>query len=118
MFSSTFTLLGALVLGAASLTSAQSTPWGPNEPSNCDGSTYCSTTNKNYCTQAYNRFDNNTRYNEYTSYVNGSNFLGNGCTAIYRCDGDYGKGMTGAELKEAYVESWGSNGHDQADTCY
>ncbi|KAF9343561.1 hypothetical protein BGX26_005562 [Mortierella sp. AD094] len=56
------------------------------------------------CNTAFNRFNDGTVYNGYTSRVNGN------CAAIYRCSGDY-PSLTGARLKELFAPIYAGGSH-------
>ncbi|KAJ5584034.1 uncharacterized protein N7459_003834 [Penicillium hispanicum] len=90
---------------------------------NNHGSSDCSF-NGDSCDKALEKYDNSTIYHKYTSYVASMSYSvwddfswgGHlGCAAMFECNNDdYGFGMTGRQLKEAWAYL---SRHDNAGNC-
>ena len=79
----------------------------PNQTSkSCHGSIICPFTGQ-ACQYAASRFDDSLLYRNFTSYTYklGNPILLHSCAAVFSCDSNeaYVKGMTGAQIKGAYV---------------
>lgn len=91
-------------------------PETPPEPTqirfNKDGSGICPSIGGGACKNAYGKYNDDWRYTSYTSYTAdsaeyfwGAGGFNSGCTAQFLCDNDaaYAVGMTGRQIKNAYV---------------
>lgn len=103
---------------------------------NCKGSSSCHRTLSN-CAFAAGHYVNERVYNKYTSYTSRDSFFPNGCTAIFSLsphppllnmtssltgppacdDDDYGKGLTGAQIKWAFNRLWAEGDGKHCRAC-
>ncbi|OAQ22849.1 hypothetical protein K457DRAFT_25645 [Linnemannia elongata AG-77] len=69
----------------------------------CNGSFRCDKGMSISCKGAFNRFNDDTVYNSFTSRTN------HDCAAIYRCDGDF-PSLTGRQLKDLFAPIYAGQG--------
>ncbi|KAI9891178.1 MAG: hypothetical protein M1814_003021 [Vezdaea aestivalis] len=102
-----FLILSISPLSTADVVTPGYEPWSNLGGGNCKGSRLCSQIKQGYCIEAIGLYDNYTVYHKYTAFTSRGHtfFTGYGCTAMYKCnaDSDFGPGMTGKELKEAFA---------------